>query len=193
MLVAETYLEAIATHLKLDIDDVRKLNLFKEGDETHFFQKVLDYHVPRLLEECRTSSAYEERKKAVAQFNKEHRFRKRGIALLPTTFGLAFGVKALNMGSAFVNIYMDGSVLVAHGGTEMGNGLYTSKSNPSRRAGTRADISIAIQSASKSRLRSSRSRSKPSSRARLRARRSPTPSPQLPVPVATWYVPLTTE
>ncbi|KPV77058.1 uncharacterized protein RHOBADRAFT_34531 [Rhodotorula graminis WP1] len=123
MLVAETYLEAIATHLDLDIDDVRAVNLFKEGQETHYFQKVLDFHVPRLVADCKRDSNYEARKEAVAAFNKEHRYRKRGIALIPTTFGLAFGVKAMNQGSALVHIYMDGSVLVAHGGTEMGQGL----------------------------------------------------------------------
>jgi len=152
MLVAETYLEAIATHLDLDIDDVRAINLFKEGDETHYFQKVrtdlpsslrspsrplplalfptdscstqvLDFHVPRLVADCKRDSEYEARKQAVAAFNKEHRYRKRGIALIPTTFGLAFGVKSMNQGSALVHVYMDGSVLVAHGGTEMGQSL----------------------------------------------------------------------
>ncbi|GAA6053650.1 hypothetical protein JCM3770_001680 [Rhodotorula araucariae] len=124
MSVAEHYIEAIAAHLNLDIDDVRRINLFKEGDRTHFHQRVLDFHVPRLLADCKRDSAYDERKEAVARFNKEHRYRKRGIALVPTTFGLSFGIKAMNQGSAFVNIYLDGSVLVAHGGTEMGQGLY---------------------------------------------------------------------
>ncbi|BGP19006.1 hypothetical protein JCM10213v2_007086 [Rhodosporidiobolus nylandii] len=126
MLVAENYVEAIATHLQLDIDEVRRINLFKgDIDETHYFQKMKDFHVPRLLEECAANAEYERRKKEVEVFNKEHRYRKRGIALLPTTFGLAFGVRAMNQGSALVSIYMDGSVLVAHGGTEMGQGLYT--------------------------------------------------------------------
>ncbi|BGP37400.1 hypothetical protein JCM10450v2_001310 [Rhodotorula kratochvilovae] len=124
MCVAEHYLEAIAAHLNLDIDDVRAVNLFKEGDRTHFHQRVLDYHVPRLLEDCKRDSAYLERKKDVDRFNKEHRYRKRGIALVPTTFGLSFGIKAMNVGSALIHVYLDGSVLVAHGGTEMGQGLY---------------------------------------------------------------------
>ncbi|KAL8290642.1 hypothetical protein RQP46_002900 [Phenoliferia psychrophenolica] len=125
MVVSEHYIEAIAHKLNLDIDDVRTMNLYKEGEKTPYHQPVLDWHVPRLLKDCRAESDYDKRKVEVDRFNKEHKWRKRGIALVPTKFGLAFGVKAMNQGTASVLIYMDGSVLVAHGGTEMGQGLYT--------------------------------------------------------------------
>ncbi|KAJ7468729.1 Molybdopterin-binding domain of aldehyde dehydrogenase-domain-containing protein [Mycena latifolia] len=125
MLVAEHYMEAIAHKLNLDIDHVRQINLYKEAEKTHYHQKVLDWHVPRLLSDCRQQSRYDERRAEVDRFNKEHKWRKRGIVLVPTKFGLAFGVKAMNQGSALVHVYMDGSVLVAHGGVEMGQGLYT--------------------------------------------------------------------
>ncbi|KAF7354804.1 Xanthine dehydrogenase/oxidase [Mycena sanguinolenta] len=125
MLVAEHYIEAIAEVLNLNIDHVRQINLYGEAQKTHYHQKVLDWHVPRLLNDCRRESHYDERRAAVDRFNKEHKWRKRGIVLIPTKFGLAFGVKAMNQGSALVHVYMDGSVLVAHGGVEMGQGLYT--------------------------------------------------------------------
>ncbi|KAJ7166651.1 xanthine dehydrogenase [Mycena filopes] len=125
MLVAEHYIEAIAHKLNLDIDHVRQINLYKEAEKTPYHQKVLDWHVPRLLSDCRRESRYDERRADVDRFNKEHKWRKRGIVLVPTKFGLAFGVKAMNQGAALVHIYMDGSVLVAHGGVEMGQGLYT--------------------------------------------------------------------
>ena len=47
------------------------------------------------------------------------------MAVIPTMFGIAFGLKFLNQGGALVHIYRDGSVLVSHGGIEMGQGLYT--------------------------------------------------------------------
>ncbi|GAA5928017.1 hypothetical protein JCM1841_001821 [Sporobolomyces salmonicolor] len=125
MLVAESYLEAIAAKLGLDIDHVRQINLYKEGQKTPYHQQVIDWHVPRMLNDLRRDAEYTARKETVDRFNREHRWRKRGICLLPTKFGLAFGVKAMNQGSALVHIYMDGSVLVAHGGIEMGQGLYT--------------------------------------------------------------------
>ncbi|KAJ6516474.1 Molybdopterin-binding domain of aldehyde dehydrogenase-domain-containing protein [Mycena sanguinolenta] len=125
MLVAEHYIEAIAEKLNLNVDHVRQINLYGEAQKTHYHQKVLDWHVPRLLSDCRRESQYDERRAAVDRFNTEHKWRKRGIVLIPTKFGLAFGVKAMNQGSALVHVYMDGSVLVAHGGVEVGQGLYT--------------------------------------------------------------------
>mgnify|MGYP002718891160 CR=1 FL=1 len=175
MLIAETYIEAIATHLNLDIDHVRAINLFKEGQLTPYHQAVVDWHVPRLLEDCKRDSEYEVRKKAVEQYNKEHRWRKRGIALVPTKFGLAFGVKAMNQGAALVSILLDGSVLVAHGGTEMGQGELRKTARSSNVGGLWLTLvlrQVCTPSASRSRLKSSESRSKPSSR----ARRPPTPS-----------------
>nr|GAT58891.1 xanthine dehydrogenase/oxidase [Mycena chlorophos] len=134
MLVAEHYLEAIAHKLNMDIDHVRQINLYQEAQKTPYHQKVLDWHVPRLLSDCRRDSRYEERKAAVRRFNKEHKWRKRGIVLVPTKFGASrdlftsefcSNAVALNQGGALVHILMDGSVLLAHGGVEMGQGLYT--------------------------------------------------------------------
>ncbi|GAA5895132.1 uncharacterized protein JCM6883_002329 [Sporobolomyces salmoneus] len=124
MLVAENYIEAIAHKLNLDIDHVRQINLYAEGQKTHYHQKVLDYHVPRMLQQLKQDVDFEKRKKEVEQFNRENKWRKKGLSLLPTKFGLAFGVKAMNQGSALVHIYLDGSVSVSHGGIEMGQGLY---------------------------------------------------------------------
>src|SRR5262249_38711685 len=65
------------------------------------------------------------RRAAVDAFNAEHTWRKRGLALIPTKFGISYTALWLNQAGALVHIYHDGSVLVAHGGTEMGQGLHT--------------------------------------------------------------------
>jgi xanthine dehydrogenase molybdopterin-binding subunit B len=44
--------------------------------------------VPRLLSDCRRDSRYGERRAEVDRFNKEHKWRKRGIVLVPTKFGV---------------------------------------------------------------------------------------------------------
>ena len=67
----------------------------------------------------------EERRERISKFNAASKWKKRGLALVPTMFGIAFGLKFMNQGGALVHIYRDGSVLVSHGGIEMGQGLYT--------------------------------------------------------------------
>lgn len=68
---------------------------------------------------------YDERQKAITEFNKQHRWRKRGMTLIPTKFGIAFTALFLNQAGALIHVYGDGSVLLSHGGTEMGQGLHT--------------------------------------------------------------------
>jgi xanthine dehydrogenase molybdopterin-binding subunit B len=70
-------------------------------------------------------SGLAEREEAVTAFNAAHRWRKRGITATPTKFGISFTTKFLNQAGALVHIYTDGSVLVTHGGVEMGQGLHT--------------------------------------------------------------------
>lgn len=70
-------------------------------------------------------SEYYKRKQEVQEFNEKHRWRKRGITMVPTKFGISFTALFLNQAGALINIYSDGSVLVSHGGTEMGQGLHT--------------------------------------------------------------------
>jgi xanthine dehydrogenase molybdopterin-binding subunit B len=58
-------------------------------------------------------------------FPRTHVHKKRGLAVVPTKFGIAFTVLPLNQAGALVMVYKDGSVLLTHGGTEMGQGLHT--------------------------------------------------------------------
>jgi xanthine dehydrogenase large subunit len=59
------------------------------------------------------------------EFNKTHEHTKRGLAITPVKFGISFNFTAFNQAGALVHVYKDGSVLVNHGGTEMGQGLHT--------------------------------------------------------------------
>ena len=51
--------------------------------------------------------------------------RKRGLAITPVKFGISFNFTTFNQAGALVHVYKDGSVLINHGGTEMGQGLHT--------------------------------------------------------------------
>ncbi|KAL3477100.1 Molybdopterin-binding domain of aldehyde dehydrogenase-domain-containing protein [Aspergillus californicus] len=127
MFIAESIMNAVADKLEMDVDELRRRNLYEIGQRTPFLQVINeDWHVPLLLEQVRTEVKYDERRAAIAKFNKAHRWRKRGICLIPTKFGISFATALhLNQAGASVRIYTDGSVLLNHGGTEMGQGLYT--------------------------------------------------------------------
>ncbi|KAH9889601.1 xanthine dehydrogenase [Xylariomycetidae sp. FL2044] len=127
MYFTESFMSAIAEGLNIDIDELRLRNLYREGDMTPFLQQIdVDFHIPTMLQQLTASADYEGRKEAVKLFNRRNRFKKRGICLIPTKFGLSFATALhLNQAGAYVRIYEDGSVLLHHGGTEMGQGLYT--------------------------------------------------------------------
>ena len=125
LFVAETYMEEVADRLGMEVERLREINFYKPGEETHFNQALQDWHVPLMWDQVKDETRYDARKAAVAEFNKKNKWRKRGTAMIPTKFGISFTALFLNQAGALVHIYHDGSVLVAHGGTEMGQGLHT--------------------------------------------------------------------
>ncbi|KAL4930430.1 Molybdopterin-binding domain of aldehyde dehydrogenase-domain-containing protein [Aspergillus undulatus] len=127
MYIAESIMCAVAEKVGVHVDEVRRRNLYQVGQRTPFLQHIdEDWHVPILLEQVREEARYDERRVAMEKFNAQHRWRKRGICLIPTKFGISFATALhLNQAGASVRIYTDGSVLLNHGGTEMGQGLYT--------------------------------------------------------------------
>ena len=126
MMAIETLMEDIARKLGKDPLDIRKLNLYQPGaDETPYGQKIEQHVLPELIERLEQSSDYRARRIAISEFNKTHRQLKKGLALTPVKFGISFTAKHLNQAGALLNIYTDGSMLISHGGTEMGQGLYT--------------------------------------------------------------------
>ncbi|WP_421851255.1 xanthine dehydrogenase molybdopterin binding subunit [Marinomonas sp.] len=126
VILAENVIEEIACAVGKDALDIRKLNCYQTGkDTTPYGQKVDDDVLLTLIEELETSSDYRARREAINAFNKQNPFLKKGLALTPVKFGISFTSKHLNQGGALLHIYTDGSVHVSHGGTEMGQGLYT--------------------------------------------------------------------
>jgi xanthine dehydrogenase large subunit len=123
----EYIIDNIARDLGRDPLDVRKLNFYGKGerDMTPYGQKVEDNVIHEIVAELEKSSDYAARRAAVRAFNKQSPVLKKGIALTPVKFGISFNVVQYNQAGALVQIYTDGSVLVNHGGTEMGQGLNT--------------------------------------------------------------------
>ncbi|KAK9295186.1 hypothetical protein QLX08_010430 [Tetragonisca angustula] len=125
MFVAETMIRHIAEYLNKNPIEVQELNLYKEGDITHYNQKLINCTLRHCWEECLLSSNYNERLAQIQKYNKENRYKKKGLAIVPTKFGISFTVLFLNQAGALIHVYTDGSVLISHGGVEMGQGLHT--------------------------------------------------------------------
>jgi xanthine dehydrogenase large subunit len=127
MAVIENAIDKIARFLKIDAAEIRVKNFYKIENNFHtpYGQKIENNHLFHMYDKLIQSSEYFKRKKEIEIFNKENEFYKRGIALTPVKFGISFTTSFLNQAGALVNIYTDGTVLVNHGGTEMGQGLHT--------------------------------------------------------------------
>ncbi|USQ81011.1 xanthine dehydrogenase molybdopterin binding subunit [Ornithinimicrobium faecis] len=126
MLVLEDILGRCAPALGIDPTELRRRNLYQPGQSTPYGQPVR--HAERLeavLEEVSARADLTTRHTQIASFNATSPHRKRGIACTPVKFGISFNFTAFNQAGALVHVYKDGSVLINHGGTEMGQGLHT--------------------------------------------------------------------
>ncbi len=126
----EYIVDEIARNLGRDALDIRKVNFYGRNDEegrnvTQYGQKVVDNVIHELVAELEDTSEYRQRRTDIAAFNATSPVLKKGLALTPLKFGIAFNVTHLNQAGALVHVYTDGSVLVNHGGTEMGQGVNT--------------------------------------------------------------------
>jgi len=127
MAVIETIIDRIARVLKKDPAEIRARNFYgiKSRNTTHYEQPVEHNRLQKIYEQLMTSSDYRNRRKGIDEFNSSNEFYKKGLAITPVKFGISFTTTFLNQAGALVNVYKDGTILVNHGGTEMGQGLNT--------------------------------------------------------------------
>jgi len=127
IMTIEMVMDDIARHLGKDPLAIRKANLYgkNERNVTHYYQTVEHNKLPELIDNLEQSSDYQARRQAVQAFNKQSPILKKGIALTPVKFGISFTVQHLNQAGALIHIYTDGTIHLNHGGTEMGQGLFT--------------------------------------------------------------------
>ncbi|WGY00932.1 xanthine dehydrogenase molybdopterin binding subunit [Nocardioides sp. QY071] len=126
MLVIEDVLGRCAPLLGLAPEELRRRNFYVEGQATPYGQPVR--HAERLdraWQQVLDTSEYAVRRKEVERHNAGSPHSKRGLAITPVKFGISFNFTSFNQAGALVHVYKDGSVLINHGGTEMGQGLHT--------------------------------------------------------------------
>ena len=134
VILIETIMGDIGRYLQRDPQDIRLINLYSDEplagkterrDTTHYGMWVEDNILQPLLNQLETSSDYRQRRTEIADWNANNPILKRGIAITPVKFGISFTATLFNQAGALVHVYLDGSVQVNHGGTEMGQGLHT--------------------------------------------------------------------
>jgi xanthine dehydrogenase large subunit len=132
MVGIERVMDHIAHSLVCDPAEVRRRNYYPEmtcepaarPSITPYKMEVTDFILGDMTDSLLQRCDYHARKAEVAQWNAQNTLLKRGIAFSPVKFGISFTLTHLNQAGALVQIYTDGSVLINHGGTEMGQGLF---------------------------------------------------------------------
>jgi len=140
VIVIEKIMGDIARALGKDALDVRLRNVYSDEpvavpskasskpalrDTTHYQMKVEDNILEPLLTTLARQCDYHQRLRAIEQWNANSPIVRRGLAITPVKFGISFTATLFNQAGALVHVYLDGSVRVHHGGTEMGQGLHT--------------------------------------------------------------------
>lgn len=126
MIAIETIIDAIARQLGVSNDDVRRANYYSAAPRnvTPYKMEVEDNIIEQVMDELAADVKLKEWRAEIDAFNRENGVLKKGLATMPVKFGISFNRPALNQAGALVHVYTDGSVLLNHGGTEMGQGLF---------------------------------------------------------------------
>uniref|UniRef100_A0A2K5I672 FAD-binding PCMH-type domain-containing protein n=1 Tax=Colobus angolensis palliatus TaxID=336983 RepID=A0A2K5I672_COLAP len=123
--VVEAYITAVASQCNLPPEEVKEINMYKRISKTAFKQTFNPEPSRRCWKECLEKSSFYAGKLAAEEFNKKNYWKKRGLAIVPMKFSIGIPTAYYNQVAALVHIYLDGSVLVIHGGCELRQGLYT--------------------------------------------------------------------
>ncbi len=131
MLGIERVMDHIAHALGQDPLQIRQRNYYAPAtapDEarqhTPYGQRVDDFILHEMTDSLIQQAEYARRRAEIAAFNAANPVLRRGMAVSPVKFGISFTLTHLNQAGALVHVYQDGSVMLNHGGTEMGQGLF---------------------------------------------------------------------
>jgi len=126
MIAYEDAIDCAAYAIGMPPEDVRERNLYELNDLTPYGQRLEYCYLRDVWDYAKTHTKLQQRRDAIEVFNKANRWRKRGIALMPLKYGSGYNLTSLEQGGALVEAYAgDGSVLLRHGGVELGQGLAT--------------------------------------------------------------------
>lgn len=125
LFIMEKIMEAISNKVRKPLNQVKEMNFVSTGDKILMGVTLEDVNLQQCWLQCKQQADYDNRIKEIEKFNRENRWKKRGIAMSPSAFSLGYPFLTMNQAYALVNCYTDGSVLITHGGVEMGQGVNT--------------------------------------------------------------------
>jgi xanthine dehydrogenase large subunit len=125
MFVIEAALAHAANELGVPTHELQKKNLLKDGDEFPYGQIAEQVGLMQIWSDMESKFDIETTEQKILQFNKENKNLKKGLSLMPISFGISFTKTPMNQARALVHIYSDGSVGVSTGAVEMGQGVNT--------------------------------------------------------------------
>lgn len=130
-LLVESAIEHAAHEIGVSPEELRRKNFYKMSrhkahQTTHFGEGLRFCNIAEIWDSLLDDCNFVRRTREVEEFNRSSRWRKRGISAIPLKFGIGFQPRMMDQATAFINVFAaDGSVLVQHGGVEMGQGLNT--------------------------------------------------------------------
>ncbi|KAM9038260.1 aldehyde oxidase 4-like isoform 1-T2 [Sarcophilus harrisii] len=125
ILAVENYITAVAFKCGLPTEKVREMNMYKTVNKTAYKEPFNPKPLLKCWKECLEKSSFQSRKIAIEEFNRKNYWKKKGISVIPMKFTVGVPTAYQSQAASLVHIYQDGSVLVTHGGCELGQGLYT--------------------------------------------------------------------
>ena len=119
----ESALFQAAETMKVPLEELKERNLLREGDTLPYGKTLGKETLPASWKKAKALFRWEETEARIEEYNRSASWSRKGAALMPIHFGIAFTYTPLNQASALVNVYTDGSVSVSTGAVEMGQGV----------------------------------------------------------------------
>jgi xanthine dehydrogenase large subunit len=124
MFVIESAIAHAAENLNVLASEIQRKNLINDGDEFPYGQ-IAESEAKTSWTQADEKFDFARLQKEADEFNRQNKFIKKGVALMPVCFGISFTKTPMNQARALVHVYTDGSVAVSTGAVEMGQGVNT--------------------------------------------------------------------
>jgi xanthine dehydrogenase large subunit len=124
MFVIESAIAHAGEQLGVSASEIQENNLIDNGDEFPYGQ-IAESEAITSWKQADAKYDFAQLQSDADEFNKNSRYLKKGVALMPVCFGISFTKTPMNQARSLVHVYTDGSVAVSTGAVEMGQGVNT--------------------------------------------------------------------